>query len=119
MAGAHDQDHEPARWPEPKKRDDAIRRWARWSERRRLDLPSADWNDDDPDNPPPPKPKGLSLNLFFSLDGVRPDEFYVQRAMRWSQVAADQDAYHEAMRDVRDEAKGFHTLATSDAGRVG
>ena len=93
----------------------------RWSERRRLDLPNADWSTDDgdPDNRPPRKPGGLSLNLFFSLESVRPDEFYAQRAMRWSQAAADQEIYHTTVRDVQAEAKGFNVLATSSAGTVG
>jgi hypothetical protein len=50
---------------------------------------------------------------------VRPDEFYVQRAMRWSQAARDQQVHTEAMRDVQQEAAGYHQLAYGPAGDVG
>ena len=39
--------------------------------------------------------------------------------MRWSQAAADQEIYHNTVRDVQEEAKGFNVLATSSAGTVG
>ena len=84
-----------------------------------MNLPSADWNDDDPENPPPVKPKGLDLNLWLDVGPMRPDEFRKQRAMPWTQAAKDQFIHREAVADVAQEAQGFSRLASGPAAQTG
>jgi hypothetical protein len=106
-------------WTEPKKRDDAIRRYVRWVERRRLDLPSAEWDDDDPENPAPIEPGGLGFTLWWNVEPMRPDEFLTQRAMRWTQASVDQRIKREVIDDVAQEASGYRRLDTDQIGEVG
>lgn len=47
------------------------------------------------------------MNLFFDLSGMRPDEFYRQRASRWTQASRDQKVYQEALATVESEAAGY------------
>lgn len=83
-------------------------------------MPSAEWDDDDPDNPPPAKPPGLDLNLWFDVGPMRPDEWGEQRAMAWSQATRDQAVHRDAVEDVRQEAAGFGRLAAAiPAGEIG
>lgn len=54
----------------------------------------------------------MEFTLGFRLNDLRPSEFYVERAMRFTQALHDQHTYSEAMRGVADEAAGFNLLRT-------
>jgi len=78
-----------------------------------LDLPNADWDDDDPENPPPVKPGGLDKNLFYRWgERIWPDELGRQRAMRFSQAMRDQQVYRETIESVAQQAQAFGVVST-------
>jgi len=99
------------RRPEPPKRDEQLKAWARWAERRRLNLPNADWDDDDPDNPPPVKPRGLDKTLWFDVSPMRPSDHGKEPAMRFTQAMRDQQVYRETVADVMQESTGYQSLS--------
>ncbi len=81
-----------------------------------MDLPSAEWDDDDANAPP--KPRGLELNLWLDVAPMRPSAYRTEPAMAFMQATRDQIVYHQAMADVAQEAAGFNRLANGPVRRV-